>query len=388
MAESSRRGSAGASPSRKNGPSVSGEPLKTGRAFRQALRGAVNIVRPQAEVRSLVERLVTMHGIAVVLDRRIDPNRRIDAQLTQLTLLDGLKLLAMQIDAEAAVIGDTVVIGPSKSLDRMRTDIALQQQTLKDRDGDAARQRTFALLQGRTVRWDDLQTPAELLQQVADRFELTVDGLGLVPHDLWTGGVMSQVDAPEALALVAGQFDLTFVWSDDLTRVRLIPSPARLTVERIHRSSRDGVEKVVQFIRTEFPLAVLERSGRRLRVVGTVREQEQIARLLDGDAAQEPMPVPDLGPLRNRTFTITTKRATAISVLRHLETSDVRILYDPQQLAAAGVDLSRKVTLSLKNASADELFRTICEPLGLAFEIDGKTVKLTPTPTSQSPESL
>ncbi len=361
-------------------------PLKTGHAFRQALQGAVNIVLPRAEVRNLIDRLATMHGIAIVLDRRIDPNRRIDAQLTQLTLLDGLKFLASQIDAEAAVIGATVVIGLPESLDRIRTDIALQQQALKDRDGEEIRQRTFALLQGRTVRWDDLQTPAQLLGRVADQFELTVDGLELVPHDLWADGVLSKVDAPEALALVAGQFDLTFAWNDDLTRIRLTPSPARLTVEHVHEASRDRIEAALPSARTEFPRAKLERSGRRLRVTGTVGEQEQIARLLDGDSAQEAMPAPDLGPLRNRTFTITTKRATVVSVLRYLETSGVRIIYDPQLLAAAGIDLSRKVTLSLKNATAEELFRSLCEPLGLAFEIEGKTVKLTPPP--ESPESL
>src|SRR5690606_32420394 len=72
--------------------------MKTGHAFREVLQTAVNVVRPQTEVRDIFGRLASLYEISVLLDRRVDPNRLIDVQLSQLTLLDGLKLLAAQID--------------------------------------------------------------------------------------------------------------------------------------------------------------------------------------------------------------------------------------------------------------------------------------------------
>ena len=66
-------------------------PLKTGRSFRQELGQAINVYRQRVRVREVVEQLAQMHGIAILLDRRIDPDRVIDLQLTQVTLLQGLE---------------------------------------------------------------------------------------------------------------------------------------------------------------------------------------------------------------------------------------------------------------------------------------------------------
>lgn len=352
--------------------------LNTGAALKHELQRPINVYRQQVRVREIVEQLAHIHSIAILLDRRIDPDRIVDVQLGQMTLRQGLEQFAGQLDADAAVIGGAVMIGPPQSLDRLRTDIVLQHQTLKARTSERAQKRSFPMVLGRTFRWDDLQSPSGLLHRVAVDFDLEVADIALVPHDLWAEGVMADVGAVEAIAMVAGQFDLTFQWDEDLKSVRLMRSPPRLTVERTHTVKGMTLEDARELALDECPLATIEPAGRRLRVVGSIGEHERIAALCTDE--RDATPVPTQGPLRNRTFTLNQRRVSVTAVLRTLETLDVNVEYDPQALRRAGVDLSQKLTLSLNEATADEFFQALCEPLGLTYEIDGKTVRLMPAP--------
>ena len=66
------------------------------------------------------------------------------------------------------------------------------------------------------------------------------------------------------------------------------------------------------------------------------------------------------------------------SLLRQLEERlEIHFEYDQAALAAAGVPLSRVVSLDVRKATLDELLAAIFEPLGLRFERDGATIKVT-----------
>ena len=52
--------------------------------------------------------------------------------------------------------------------------------------------------------------------------------------------------------------------------------------------------------------------------------------------------------------------------------------YDRAAFKAAGIDLERPVTLELKNAKIEDLLKGTLDPLGVTFEIHGRTVKLRP----------
>ncbi len=344
-------------------------PLITGSRLRQELQRPINVTRPDVRLREIIQRLAELHHIAILLDRRIDPDQQIDVQLSQVTLMDGLELLAHQVNSDAALVGGTVVIGPVDALDRMRTEIVIQHQMLKD---------SPPLFGGKTIQWEDLQSPTELLPSIAERFDLNLTEIDLVPHDLWAAGIMADVSAVEALTLVAGQFDLTCLWSSDASSVQLAPAHARLTIEKTHQASPQRFAAVKSQLMEIVPLAKVEPRDRHLQIVATVGEHERIEQLLKGESDKRRGETPDQGPLRNRTFTLTAERSSVIALLRTLESQGTNVEYDSEVLSAAGIDLSQKVSLSLDKATADEFFRALCEPLGLQFEIDGKTVRLSP----------
>ncbi|MGD9856656.1 MAG: hypothetical protein AB7U20_17050 [Planctomycetaceae bacterium] len=359
--------------------------VSTGVRFRQELRRPINVFLRAVTVRTVTERLAAQHNVAIVLDRRIDPDHVLDVQLAQVTLREGLDLFAAQIAADAAVVGSTIVLGPPASLDRLRTDCVRQVEFLRSLKEDKSRERTFELIQSRTFRWDDLQTPQELLLTVSRTFGVTVVNPELIPHDRWAGGVMANVNAIEALALIAGQFDLTFSWSEDVSAIELKESPQRLTIEDSYDVPAGRDEPALAAAGQECPLAAIRRDGGKLHVVATVREHERIAAILAPESRGPQAAAPDLGPLSRRTFTLTIQRAPAAAVLRTLEAQGVVVEYDADALQSAGIDLTQKISLSLQDAPADRFFQALCDPLGLTFHIEGKTVRLIPPPPPPPP---
>src|SRR5262245_61744270 len=70
-------------------------PVLTGPRFRAELEKPISIARDSiahegAELRPLLQRVALERGVAFVLDRRVDPGRRIDLDLPPLRLRDAL----------------------------------------------------------------------------------------------------------------------------------------------------------------------------------------------------------------------------------------------------------------------------------------------------------
>lgn len=350
----------------------------TGRRLTQELDRPVNIVLQRTTPRQVVQRLCELHQIALLLDRRIDPDRPIDVQFTQVSLQDALETFAVQLDADLVQIGGTLFIVPPASSDRIRTLIELRTRELRELEGEDAVGRQFTLLRGTTLTWENLTPPARLVEDLCTAFEIAPIGDTVVPHDLWAAGVMADVNAIEALSLLLGQFDLTFAWQDQSTAMSIRRAPQKVTVPRQHTPRQQDVADALALIGEQFPHLQPQVSDRSVQLEATVGEHEAIAALLDPPQQTQMPREPSLGPLSRRRFTLKGTRAQAIVILRTLQTQDVTIEYDPEELQKAGIDLQQRVTLELNDATADELFRQLCEPLGLSFAIEDRTVRLSP----------
>ncbi len=69
-------------------------------------------------------------------------------------------------------------------------------------------------------------------------------------------------------------------------------------------------------------------------------------------------------------------RKPAIDVIRSLQANQVPVEYDAAALAAAGIDLNQKISFDVQQATIDELFKAICEPLGVDYAVQAATVVL------------
>lgn len=347
-----------------------------GSRFRAELDRPISISRDRAELRPLLERVSQTRGVAIVLDRRVDPSTAIEVNLPPLRLRDALSEIAGHANCVAGAVGDTVFIGPRAGAGPLRTLVALRETEL-DELGEAIGGRAFELRRARTIKYEDLERPVELLQRIARDWNLEVDGMEQVPHDLWAGATLAGVNAVDALSLVLVQFDLTFAWTEGAMGIRIVPVPEDVAISRIHDVRRVTPAQAVERVRTAFPELAVRAEGRELHVRGTVEQHEAVARLARGESAESRAPQPvDFGPLARRRFTFEVVRQPVQAVLEKLIEGGVDIQYDARQLEAAGIDLSRKLSFHVRQATVDELFETICKPVGLGFEVRGETVVL------------
>ncbi len=267
-----------------------------------------------------------------------------------------------------------IIVGPLDSLRNLRTIIALRLDELNELVGlDSPRQ--SRLRRRDALHWNDLDQPSELVQSIADACGLRIENPEIIPHDLWAGAVIANANAVESLSTVLMQVDLTFEWNADATAIRLVPYPADVVVERIHRPRGMTIDVAEFAVVTEFPELPIEVRGQLLAAVARIEEHERIEEIVGIRLPRELTPTP-MVPLARRTFTLTVVNQPVGGVIQALVDQGVPIDFDADQLVAAGADLSLKISLQLREASIEDLMEELCEPAGLAFEIDEEQVLL------------
>ena len=133
-----------------------------------------------------------------------------------------------------------------------------------------------------------MSQPAELVRRLAERHQLEVEGLEQVPYDLWAGAALPQVTAAQALSLVLIQFDLTFEWVAEAQRVRIVPIPNEVGIERGHLPGKGQTPAtaLAQW-REQFPKLEARLLDGEVVVRGTLEQHETLERLRHGLACRD-----------------------------------------------------------------------------------------------------
>ncbi|MEX1095633.1 MAG: hypothetical protein WED34_06255 [Planctomycetales bacterium] len=351
---------------------------RTGRAFRDALAGRMNASWRNVPRRDVLRRVADNRRIALLLDRRIDPSRPVDLDAAQQTTAGVIAWIAREADAGTAVVGNTVYLGPPAQA-------ALLENLVRQRGDELSRlanrpplERRRDRLARRTVHWQDLDRPAEIVAQIAADFGLAVDGLDRLPHDLWAGWTLPDASAVEALSLVLIQFDLTFDWSANAAGIRIVPVPDDTPLE-LEYAVADAAALALR-LRQEFPTLAVATRGNALAVKGSFAQVAAAMPLIAPArvASAADSPPANAVPLSRRQFTLRAEDVPASALMQKLGESGIAFEYDPEALAAAGIDLDARVRMNVEKADAEKLFRALFDPLGVRHTIDGTTVRLTP----------
>lgn len=348
----------------------------SGSAFDRALAQPISIYREQAELRPLLQLLSETRRTACVLDRRIDPSLTVSLQLANRPLRDAFADLARQVGAVSAALGSTIIVGREEPLDQLLTLAALRQDELKSRRSTPAVRRQ-QLARNWTFDWQDLDRPQDILQTIARHWNLEINSLELVPHDLWARGRAVDVDAAEALMLVLGQLDLTFEWDDSGSSVTIVSAPPMADIEKSHVPMGLTIADAISRIRAEFPDLRVATQGRTLKLRTSMLRHERISRLI-GATVDPPTTNTEPTPLSRRRFPIRVVRKPVSEVLAALRMNGVDVQYDAESIRAADIDLDTLVSFEFANATADELLTALCAPLNLKYEIEGATVRIAP----------
>ena len=260
----------------------------TGEKLRQQLDEKVGITwsaRSGIPLRQALIHLSQAQQVAIMLDRRVDPDQKIELTSDDVSLDATLKLIASKLSIGVAQVGSVIYFGPEATARRVRT-LSMLRHDEALRLPSAPRSR---FLQMRAWRWDDLAMPRDLLAALASECHVEIQGTERIPHDLWAGADLPPLNLTDRLTLVAAQFDLTFAIDPTGESVSLVEMPATVEISHSYPFSVAAVggSAVIAKLSKALPGAHLQMSEGKLLVRGRAEDQDFVAAALAGKPAKQ-----------------------------------------------------------------------------------------------------
>lgn len=355
--------------------------MGSGLRFRQSLDSSIpGVTWKETPLRNIFWQISNLYQVAILVDRRIDPTFAPEVAVSNESLWGVIQELCRHVSAEPRTVGNCVYIGPVDRADLVRTLIELRKEGLLTLRNETSKNQWINLQRPRSVRWGDLTTPKEIIEQIAERFSFQVSGSELLPHDLCRGGAFPEMAAAEMVTLILVQYDLTFRWSDDLRSISIesMPSDTReIVVERSVIVTGAMRSRIKQQSSASLQLRF---EGAKVVVRGRLEDVETFVAEVSGKRTKEKAGSSPGGvvPLQQREFTLAVTGVPIQAILENLERSGITFEYDSATFADRGVDLGTPVSVGLMRASAQEFFSAIFRPIAVDFVIDGTTVRLRP----------
>lgn len=308
----------------------------------------------QSPLREVLADLSRGQRVAIVLDRRVDPDQSLSLAIDALAFEAALERAARRCELDVSWFGSLAYLGPPSAARRLRTLAALRAEEAAR--FSAERKQTF---QGEQPwHWDDLTTPRELCQALAAEANVELESLERLPHDLWTAADLPPLSWIERLTLIANEFDLTFEFQNKGETIRLVPIEGQVWIERSYPGGGRPAEIANRYARLA-PDADVERAGGKVIVRGRIEDHERLT------AKPKPRPRDKPGI---EVYTMRAHDQPLAAVLDKLRNQlGLKLNVDQDALEKAGIRLDQRITFGVEEVSIEELLTAILKPAGLTF---------------------
>jgi hypothetical protein len=339
------------------------EKWKTGVEFRQRLAAPVDIHWPDNPLRSSLANLAHAQGVAIFLDRRLDPERAVQLEVRAQTLQTALDRLTGSMQAGNCAIGPLIYIAPPSTAAKLATLAAVRRQEAASLPPPLKAK----LLKVAAWQWSDLAMPRALLAELASQAGLPVENPQLVPHDLWPAASLPPLARADRLTVLLAGFGLTYELPAGSNSIRLRAMPAAVVYEREY-TTRGDAAKATADLQRMFPEAKLTRSGPRIRVAGAFEDHEKIERLLRGERVRTTQTKPG-----QKRYTLKVENQPAGGVIKAIAKDlGKEMKYSPELVEK----LNHKVSFSLDEVSLEELLQATLRPLGLSYNLTDEALEI------------
>ncbi|HSG71084.1 MAG TPA: hypothetical protein VLA12_11750, partial [Planctomycetaceae bacterium] len=322
--------------------------------------------------RDLLDRLEQTYEIALILDRRIDPEQPISVSVPQGNVREVLVQTARAAGCGVSFLDDLVYFGPLVSADKLRTLVELRQEEFRIFVRNSPAAERSRLISNRSLSWDDFAEPRPTVIHFAESYRLQISNPDLIEHDLWAGDTVPTGSFPRTLQLLLLQFDLTFRFDSANTSLELIPVPEQVTLRKTYTLKRN---QSVESWKKTVPSAQITVTGNQVTVEGRAEDHQVIESLRGG---KPNVGTPPAAKLSARRFTLKQKDLPAIRVLEELEKSGINLDYDADVLKAAGSDLEKLIEIDVSDAGIEEFLKALLGSFAIEIRIEEETVFLRP----------
>jgi hypothetical protein len=338
---------------------------KTGPALRKQLETPLSLTWGDREVRGALAGLSNTTGVAIFLDRRIDPSRKLTISAADEPLKTVLLRTAEQVEGGVSLVGSAVYVGPKLAAGKLATLAALKRQEA----GKFPAELRIRLAKSEAWSWDELAEPRRLLTELAERGGLRVANPELVPHDLWPAASWPALHWTERMTLLLAGFDLTYE-AAGTSAIRLVPLPAELVSEKTY-TPRGDADQAAADLRRNVPTAKIAVEGRTLRVWAAVEDHDRIERLLRGESVTTTKVTPG-----QKRYSLTVENKPAGAVVKTIASQlGKKLKYDP----ALAEQLETEVSLKVQEVPLAELLAKTLGPLGLTYRLADDSLEIVPS---------
>ncbi len=327
----------------------------------------------QAPLRKAIQTIAATQRVAILVDRRVDPDHPLDLSLSDMTVGDLLHRIAEDRGLGLTRLGSVTYLGPPDVAARLRTLALLRHDDVARLPEEAEE----ALSRAEPLAWDDFATPHELLRRLADSAGVRLDGLDQVPHDLWAAADLPALSWVDRFTLIAVQFDLTFRIDSDGRSVQLVPIPDRVAIVRRYPGGKDPSQLAQRWSQL-VPDSQIKVAGEDVFVRGLVEDHERL-KATPRTTFRKPPKRSSSAARQAVRFSVENAKGPLDRLVAELaQKLQVEVRIDRDALAEAGISTSQEVSFSVREATVDELFEAVLRPAGCTFRREGKTLVVVP----------
>jgi hypothetical protein len=342
-----------------------------GDGLKQALSQKIGVAWSNVAARRAIEELSRSQRVAIILDRRVDPDQKIQLAFGDVPLAEAFQRIASRLDVGTAMVGPVAYFGPKSTARRVATVAALANEAVSRLPTNAK----VRWLEAKAWKWEDLAKPRDLVEEMLRENGIVVENPKQIPHDLWGAADLPPLSLAMRLTLVLCQFDLTFEPAKDGASIRLVPMPEKPVIERDYSVAGSAAEAVAKLKKTELLAdAEISAAGGKVVVRSRQEDQEIVSDLLAGRTARRTTVSEG-----RQVYSMPRVDAPVSKLLETIGRQlNLKIQIDRPAVAAAGISLEKSVQVDVKDVGADELLKAVLEPAGLTYERRGEVVEVKP----------
>lgn len=338
----------------------------TGPSFQRQLSEPISMVLSESPLRDAIDKFSRTQQIAVLLDRRVDPSRKISLSLDQSPTTDSLAAMAMTAEIGVTAPGPLAYFGPTNTTARLRTLVTLREEEARKKSPDVAKK----YLHAKAIAWEDFSQPRAILEILAKENGIKISGLEKIPHDLWASADLPPISLAERITLILVQYDLTFSISSDGKQIEIGSLPEDIRLERSYPGEKKPNETAKRFSEL-LPHAEVKVVGDKVSVKGSLEDHERITapRTTYGHTSSEK---PDLS---KQSYTLKVSGQPIGPLLKQLSTKiGLQLQMDEHAIEKAGVSLEQHVSFQVDEATVDQLLQAAIKDTPLKFRRQGRVL--------------
>jgi hypothetical protein len=336
---------------------------KSGKALETALADKISYTWSERPLREGLVALGRSAGVAILLDRRVDPDQRVDSSARDASLRDALGELAAAQNLALGSIGAVTYIAAPDDVARAEGITELRRSDVKKL---AAPQRWIAR---QKTEWPELTRPRELAQQIAAGAGAKMANPDAIPHDLWPAWSGPPLPLADQLTLVLAGFGLTYELSAGGDEVTIVSMPDEIVYEKLY-PVRGAPSIVARDLQQKLAGITAKAEGTtRIRVTASAADHARIAQLLAGERTTTRTVVTP----GEKVYTLTVENQPLGAILRTIAKElDVEVKAETALIEK----LKERTSVKVTKVSAEQLLRQLLEPAGIKYRLTDETLEL------------